>query len=80
MITGGSRLDTGLCLAYRHPLGSPNPDRRGELGLATRSVEEHDQPSGDQLQDVGAHVILDECQGQFDAGAHPIARQDVAVE
>ena len=45
-----------------------HPHRRGELRLTAGAAEEHHEPAGDGLGDLGAVVLLDHREGQVDAG------------
>ena len=79
MVVARDRLDAGLGVPHRRAHGPADPDRSGELGLPTGSVEEHHQPAGDELRDIGAEVVLHQGQGQVDARRDPGARPDGAV-
>ena len=48
------RLDQGPDRPHRGALGARHPHGRGKLGLATRPVQEHHQPAGNKLGDLGA--------------------------
>ena len=61
-------VDVVLARAHGRAFGPRDPHRCGELGLAAGTVEEHHQPAGDGLGDVGAVVVLDQRQGEVDAG------------
>ncbi len=62
----------GSCRAW-------HPHRRGELCLATRSMQEHHHPTGDGLGHLGAVIGLDHCQREVDAGGDPGRRPHVSV-
>lgn len=79
VITAGRGLDAVLDGPDRRALGPGHPDRRGELGLAARPVQKHDQPPGQRLGDVGAQVVGDQSERQIDARGDPGAGPDVAV-
>src|SRR5262249_54038512 len=56
-------------------------DRQGvaELGLATRSLEKHAQLAGGGGGDAGSEVLLDQREGEVDAGGDTRRGPDVAV-
>ena len=55
------------------------PHRRGELGLPAGPAQEHHQPPGHGSGDLGRVVVLDEREGEVDAGGHAGRGPDVAV-
>jgi len=72
VVTAGRGLDPVLDGPDGRTLRPGHPDRRGELGLAARPVQEHDQPPGQRLGDVGAQVLGDHGQGRSAAHrCHP---------
>jgi len=79
VVTAGRGLDAILDGPDGGAPGPGHPDRRGELGLAARPVQEHDQPPGQRLGDIGAQVVGDQGKCQVDAGGDPGARPDLAV-
>ena len=79
VVATGRRLDEGLHGPDGRALGAGDPDRRGELGLSPRAVQEHDQPAGHRLGHLDPEVVLDEGQREVDAGRHPCAGPVLAV-
>ena len=78
-IAGRVGVDERAGGADRVAAGRLGPHRCGELGLASRAAQEHDQPPGDGLGNVGAEVVLDECDREVDPGGHPGRGPDRAV-
>ena len=73
-------LDRLLHRAHRRPFGSRHPHGCGELGLAAGSAEEHHQPPGDGLGDVGAVVVLDHRECHVDPGGDAGRGPQLAVD
>ena len=79
VVTPGGGFDEGLHRADGRALGAGHPDRRGELGLAPRAVQEHHQPTGHRLGHVNAQVLLDQRQREVDPRRDPGARPVLPV-
>jgi hypothetical protein len=71
--------DPLLDLAQRLPPGCLGGELDAELGLVARSAEEHDEVAGDGEGGVAADVLLDEREGEVDAGGDTGGGGDVSV-
>lgn len=86
---GGERLDGEvlagvfgdplLDLAQRLASGRLRGELGAELGLAARAPQEHDQMAGDDEGGLAAEVLLDEREGEVDAGGDARGGGDPAV-
>ena len=68
-----------LQLGDRVGAGGPGGELRAELGLAAGAAHEDDQPAGDGVGELGAVVVLDEGEGEVDAGGDAGRGPAVAV-
>ena len=79
VVGAGLGLDQLLGAADRLVVGTVAPDRCGELALRAGPAQEHHEPAGARLGDVGTVVVLDEGERHVDAGGDAGRRPHVAV-